>query len=141
MSRVLWTALEKPGKAINLCCIVPISASGLQGMTKVRGSNGKTSSGDGSDSKYVVVDIVAWMNCIRPRGPKFSVNRKQVLKLLDQAVAKDDKERKKLQERVHELEHELEKLKLEKDKPAAEGGVPTPPKKKRRQEPAASENA
>nr|CAR63620.1 hypothetical protein [Angiostrongylus cantonensis] len=31
MSRVLWTIREKSRKAINLCYIVPISASGLQG--------------------------------------------------------------------------------------------------------------
>uniref|UniRef100_W6NHG2 Uncharacterized protein n=1 Tax=Haemonchus contortus TaxID=6289 RepID=W6NHG2_HAECO len=48
------------------------------------------------DDKYVFVDIVAFMNCIRSRGSKFSVNRKRVIKLVDEAAARAEDELRQL---------------------------------------------
>ncbi|KAK6030752.1 hypothetical protein OSTOST_03105 [Ostertagia ostertagi] len=62
----------------------------------------KMNSSDGVD-EYVEVDIVSFMNCIRPRGPKFSVNRKRIIKLVDDAAAKSAQENAQLKSKINEL--------------------------------------
>ncbi|VDO21709.1 unnamed protein product [Heligmosomoides polygyrus] len=61
--------------------------------------------------RYVEVDIVALMNAIRPRGSKFSVDRKRVEKLLEEGAKRMISEVDLVREDRERLAREVEKLK------------------------------
>ncbi|KAK5970653.1 hypothetical protein GCK32_019004 [Trichostrongylus colubriformis] len=113
-------------------------------------SGAKKTESEAGESRFVEVDIVAFMNCIRPRGPKFSVNKKRLLNLVDAAVSKEQarseqlkKENKQLREQIRKLKKTIDESAPEKQGPsksprAENSGAEEVPKKKRKSDQAPS---
>ncbi|WKX90271.1 hypothetical protein Q1695_009260 [Nippostrongylus brasiliensis] len=85
---------------------------------------------DSSEVKYVLVDSIKFFSAIRTKGSRTSVDKPKILKLLEEAEAKNKKKTRKLEQEVERLRKELQQLRD--SKPSEIADADQPKKKKRK---------
>ncbi|WKY00919.1 hypothetical protein Q1695_015156 [Nippostrongylus brasiliensis] len=82
-----------------------------------------------SETKYLLVDTVKLFSAIRTKGVRTSVDKGKVLKLLEEAEAREKKRSRKLEEELQRLRKEVMELRGKASEPT---DAEQPKKKKRR---------